>query len=755
MKKLFFLILAMPFAFFTSAQERLSIGYMPKGEYGVKTLIIDDMLNYNTNVSVTPKEIVLVGDFTSGVIFKAPAGTEIRHVQRKLSPYSPSKTYLLVLLTNNETYQLHVTGTSGPYTAIAKKLGAIPLAQYEQGTTIVGDDLYVMSDRGVYISSDTPNHQVWTIDTIGLQVNGSSLFFHDIDIDTSQKVWLATEKGLFTQLLASLQWNKVAGYTSPVGFFGPDKVFVDRQQRIWVAEGPYVYVSADGGSSFQAAPANTSVSTSDFGDDAFGNVYLIKQGKAVYFSQGGTQPFVRIDMPVLADMTNFGPNSVIYADISGDTTIALATAGGMYMSDDQGASWTYSDKVSAVTAACVAATTDNRLLMTTNTGFFRKEPSNIWTKLFPTANTHLPGMEVFTDANGAIYHTGEVAYSDQSNGSFMTVRKSTDNGNSFVVDTLGAKAAGVYMNPFFVDESGVQHAAAVPFITGIGVVPKVWKKEAGQPWTLDTAGLSFVTGLAFNASFRCFGSDNAGNIYMVVLNNGNSLNYVFKRAMTGGSWTADGTMGGIVTEIGGRGGKLLAATSGGVQQNTGGTWSVLPKPAGLQNATAGATAVSANGIVWAHFHDGVLGNGIWYTTDMINWRYPQPNVDSSIFKKLVPMGDSLFAVGANFEHVYVFDTSTINSVDRSPAVNNDLDVVAVPNPFTGTTSLQFSLDAAKTVSLSVYDITGALVYQRPSVKLAAGPQRIEIYIDNASQPGLLAYKLEVDGKAYTGKLLKE
>ena len=635
------------------------------------------------------------------------------------------------------------------------------MAQYEQGETIIGDDLYVMSDQAVYVSSDKPNYQVWTIDTLGLHVNGAFNFFHDIDIDTTEKVWLATANGIYTQLLASPQWNKVPGYVSPAGFTGPEKVFVDRMQRIWVAEGPSVYVSTDGGGSFQQASGGGSLPTTDFGDDAFGNIYVIKQGKSVYYSAGGTQPFTRIDLPLVPDLVHFGANSSVYNEINGDTTIELATVGGIYTSSDQGASWSYPNLIPAGSAFDVAATADHRLLMTTNTGFYRKDTDTTWTKLFPSGNIHLAGMKVFTDASGAIYHTGEVAYSDQSNGNFLVVRKSTDNGNSFAIDTLGAKAAGVYMGTFFIDESGVQHAAATPFITGTGVVPKVWSKEPGQAWTLDTAGLSFVTGLGFNASFRCMGSDNAGNIYLVVLNNNNSLNLVYRRPLAGGTWVQDGSMGGIVSQITGRAGKLIAATTNGVQQYNAGTWTVIPSPSGLSNPESWAADVSPSGIIWASYeafdaaNNASYGKGVWYTTDGLTWKYPQPNVDTSLFQKIVPIGDSVFVLGRNFEGIYTGDTSTILGIRTEGDHSAAMHVKAVPNPFNGTTTIVFSLEDPAMVSLDVYDSEGALVYSTPARKLESGEQRMTVTLDQADQPGLLIYSLQVGEKKFSGKLFRQ
>ena len=140
-----------------------------------------------------PATFILNNNFTA---FTAPPGTEIRTVQRKLSPYAPNKFYLLVLLSNNVSYQVEVLG---PNSFDVKKLGVIPMSQYETGRVFIGDDLYVMSDEAVYISSDTPNHQIWTIDTAGLNVNGMFNFCRDLCTWRSSKCSKAVVKEIFVR----------------------------------------------------------------------------------------------------------------------------------------------------------------------------------------------------------------------------------------------------------------------------------------------------------------------------------------------------------------------------------------------------------------------------------------------------------------------------------------------------------------------------------------------------------------------------
>jgi|GEM_PF-3117205 len=756
MKKVLCLVLLFALCADAFAQNRQRSLKVPKGEkmkkIGKFARPQGPPPTLDLGFRVTHKDLFHYGS----TAFSAPPGTEIRTVQKKLSPYAPGKFYLLVLLTDNVTYQVEVKGNNS---YDVKKLGIIPMAQYESGRVFIGDDLYVMSDEAVYISSDTPNHQIWAIDTAGLNVNGMFNFCRDMDIDTTQKVWLATANGIYSQLLGSTQWVHEAAYNG--GAVGPTKIFVDGMQRIWVAQYSNVSVSSDGGASFQTAPSGLNGFVTDFGDDAFGNIYIITGDDEVYYSPGGTQPFTRIDMPIAGNFAHFGASTPRYNDITGDTLIYLSTEGGGYMSADQGATWTNTSDELANKAYSVAATADHRLLMTTSLGLYRKESAGNWSKLHPSGDTALSEMMVFTDNTGTIYHTGEVAYSNSSAGNFLLVRKSTDNGDSFVPDTAGAGALGVVMNPFFVDETGVQHAAAVPFVSGVGPKPMVWKKEPGQPWATDTAGLSFVTNLNAMASFRCFGSDNAGNVYVVVINNNDNMNYVFKRAVGGGSWSAAGTLGGIVIEITGRSGKLVAATSNGVYYYNAGSWSLVPAPSTLSNPQAWTVAVAPSGIVWAYFEEFdvtnflSLGKGIWYTTDMTTWHYPQPNVDTALFAKLIPVGDSLFALDGNWEGIYVFDTSTILSVNPSETPLEDQQVVVVPNPFTDQTSFKVMLTAPAMVSGTIYDIRGAIVSEIPAHHRQAGSQYISTSFRQDLPPGMYIYTLRVNEKVFRGKLLKQ
>lgn len=76
---------------------------------------------------------------------------------------------------------------------------------------------------------------------------------------------------------------------------------------------------------------------------------------------------------------------------------------------------------------------------------------------------------------------------------------------------------------------------------------------------------------------------------------------------------------------------------------------------------------------------------------------------------------------------------------------------AQPNPFLDRTALSYSLSAAGTAEVEIFDVAGRLVRRLGGARMPAGEHRLEWdgrdQSGTAMQPGMYLYRLRVDGRA--------
>jgi hypothetical protein len=731
MRKLLLLTFTMVYGLWTmDCSAQTPVAYNPYGE--------DELLFWgNAGIDVTTnnkmrvyKTVILDGN--NYHMFDAPPGTHIVDARFKLSLGGSNGHIALVLLNNGKIYEARYVGGMGSYSQT--ELDPAPGSDVQQ---ILGDDLYVMTYDAVYVSDSGYN---WVLDNTGL----GSPICSDIDIDTNQKVWLCANSALYTQDLNVTTWTQNTNYTGS----GADLVYVDRLQNVWVSYFNQLRVTTNGGLSFANAPTGLySGYIRDIADDAFGNIYVMWDGR-LYYSANGTQPFVRIDLPVIADFTRYG-NSPVYNDVYGDTLLYLSTVAGLYTSADQGTTWVYDNQVHALHINSVAATADSRLLMTSNTGLHRMETHDNWTRRYPTTG-FVADTKVYAATNGDLYLLAERAGTNTGGSFIQMVYKSTDDGDTFLPDTNGVEAADVAMSVFFTDENGVQHAAAS--VNQGGYYLRVWKKNPGSPWELDDAGLP--ANMNFNYSAVCFGSDNSGKVYLAITNNG--IATVYSRPIAGGTWTSETTVNGYVYGIKGRNGIATIASSYGVSYKTTGSWQTIPRPSGVsQYIDWCLTEVDNNGIIWAYyevFDNASTGEGIYYSEDLATWNNMFASIDTILFGELVALGDSVYGLTAGNDGVFVFFPDMLTNLATINA--EELNVLVSPNPTRGLATMQFTLDNESKVELNIYNILGETVYQIAPKQLNAGTHQLELRLPELAK-GTLLWNLSVNGEVLKGKIIRE
>ncbi len=141
----------------------------------------------------------------------------------------------------------------------------------------------------------------------------------------------------------------------------------------------------------------------------------------------------------------------------------------------------------------------------------------------------------------------------------------------------------------------------------------------------------------------------------------------------------------------------------------------------------------------------------WNTSQIIpSWATVAGNSWETIY---VP--EWAFVQGYSFEnHLITYKiTADAGFTGVENTVNNGLSVEQNrPNPFTGMTTVNYSLDKAATVNVDIYNVAGAKVMTINKGTQVAGSHKVEI---NASdlQAGVYYYTLTADGYTVTKKMI--
>ncbi len=113
----------------------------------------------------------------------------------------------------------------------------------------------------------------------------------------------------------------------------------------------------------------------------------------------------------------------------------------------------------------------------------------------------------------------------------------------------------------------------------------------------------------------------------------------------------------------------------------------------------------------------------------------------------------LFDPGNFASDTYYFDNFTYTSVPVG--IDDQLEVSSFknyPNPFSGSTTFEYTLKEASQVELSVFDQMGRSVASVYEGTQPAGEQQIEWQSENLPA-GVYFYSLKIDGQVATGKMV--
>ena len=610
------------------------------------------------------------------------------------------KQYLILQLSNSSLVMLDIgSGNSLQVITPANTMA------YSRVLDIAGDDLYEIVQSGIsyytYVSHDTG--ATWLYDTLGV---GSLQILYNLALDSSQNVYLSSTNGLYKQATHATTWSLTGCPAAPVSY-----VYSDGRNRVWAfgynsgMGANVLYYSADEGSTWHldtAGLVRSNMSIISMGTDPLGNVYAIGQdyglfnsGNLLYKSTGGTSPFVRIDAGILALNAQSG-DSAIFNCVTGDSShLYAATNIGSFMSSDGGNTWQPGVAVEADNCYGLAVANNGSLIASTDLGcFVRQAGDTVWNKVFPQ-NGYAGGQRVWRDDAGTIYSGASM--SNPWNTHFLTTfvnAKSTDNGQTWSLDTNGSSAISQYS--WWVDENGNEYAG------GYG---KNWvKRVGGTPWTIDTLGM--VYGGAYDP-LTAFGSDHNGTVYCAVYS-GN----IFSRSTSGTTWTEESGLGGdpVYTFAHTSTHTMVAGGTGNVHYKTSSSWQNMPinSPA-PQGTYPYIVAVDDSDNVWTAFsHIGAgglnQGDGVFFTPDLgAHWYPAGGQVILVTFQWLVPSGDSVFGVTYG-SGVYVFNRSQTTGI-REVSSPYHMDIQPNPSSTASTVTYDIVVSAGQT-EVVVFDMSG-------------------------------------------------
>ena len=693
-------------------------------------------------------EIEQIWSWNGGIkIWTPPPGRTIVRFEQK----NGWKGRYLILLDNGEVHSVVIVRRfNDNHQSIVedRKLDPPDGNQAVDYDRAVGDAIYVLATSGVYVTRDTGS--TWQVDTVGLGAASVS----DVALDTNQYVYAATNNGAYTQSPDSNIWHKVTSVA-----FGPypnfSRVYVDRNQRLWLAASTGgIYKSAGKDSSWSAFTGGMGYQmVGVFGDDAYGNVYAATTNtssipNAIFKSAGGTSPWVRIDQGITAITVK--PPAI--NSIGGDSVLCAATTFGLYMSTDQGTTWTESNAgIPAVTFSGFAKTQNGRLVACTSLAVFTKDVTDTaWTKCFPSSG-YEANLPLYQDGLRNLYSVEPVA-----NG-FGKLVKSTDGGTTWAYDTAGLSTIGKGI--FYIDEQNTQYISTT-FISGHAYKAVVYRRQSGGLWTMDTSGA-----LAITVSGNAMASDHQGNLYMsVYFGNpvGSQTQGVVRRPINSGVWSLDtaGLPAGFTFFY------QMAADKNGTMyghdyyyllKRTNAGWVSLPGPSQVPGAYYTAFSFdSSNTLVasveeYSYTTGRSLGRGVYYTTNQgVSWNYA--GLDSLTVKRLISYGDTTYVV--TDRGIFVLTTAPATGVSaKTLSVPGTFDLYQnYPNPFNPTTTIQFSIPKLSNVKLKVFDLLGREVATLVNGEMNTGEHEV-VFDASRIASGVYFYHLQAGNFTATKKLV--
>lgn len=653
-----------------------------------------------------PEGVGLIDDFWNSFfmskVWTAPDGYSIVDYKIKtLNSYDCKFVLLNDASGNAYVVQLLDLHSSYPDSLIA---GPIPVDNSATSVTydgIDGDDLYIKSSNGIYVSRD--NALTWQRDTAGL--NGKFTYPYAFALDTAQNVYVMYKSGIYSQTPTGNTWKLVNSNIQGANSFCP--LYVDRKNRMWLGGSNGVYLSTDGGVTFSSF-GNLNFAPRHFSDDIFGNLYATgisptTNKSVIYRSAGSTGNWKEIDSSLFSNTVQI-PN---INTIAGDSVLFVGTDFGAFASTDQGKTWIDANNgIKAINLNSLVKQSNGRVFGATSLGIFYKDYSDtVWHKTYPTKG-YEGGLNIYRDNTGTLYVPDPALTKDGQNA--FSLVKSTDNGKTWNIDSVGLSIIQGNKNfiHFCIDDKGNQYFYNV--FGNFGAMT-VWKRDFGTiNWSADTIGLPPLKNYG---AVDAICSDKTNYLYLHLNTNGsNSLMY--RRLFTDKFWVLDTvglkssiTISYLASDVNFG---IFSAGSGKLYKRSANGWVNIPVSSKINQIKA--LSVDSKGTIYLASYDYLNANNtaVYSTKDLgVTWKVEGLNKMTTA--GLVSYADTTYALTNGNWGFILTNQSDAGVVDET--INSSEKLQVFPNPSeTGEWNVIITPDQVGS-SLTINDLEGKSVLE--------------------------------------------
>jgi photosystem II stability/assembly factor-like uncharacterized protein len=572
--------------------------------------------------------------------------------------------------------------------------------------------LYLLTaDGNIDISRN--GGQSWQMDSGGAPFN----YFIDLAVDDFNNAYAFYAPGgtveVYKQEGGSNTW-------APINFPAnqlPTSIFIDRQNRFFVSTYTRgVYCSKDTGNTWTRSTTTLNGARGGtFGDDAAGNIYLTANGGAQLWRSIDTgATWTEIDTQITELEVDSNYLDVINS-ISGDSVLTASTIYGVFVSTDEGNTWTATNAgLHETQFNGFFKSTSGRFVETSNNGMFYIDPqASSFTHVLPSGGYGYAGP-ILADTIGNIYTSTETGYISNTSSFYW---KSGDNGTSWQADTAGlSQISGG--GSFGVDEYGNQYMSG----HGNFGVQLLYKKSAGSStFAFDTAGLYIRSDFFYNID--AIASDDNGRLFIGGGGDA-SLLTCWSRPINGTEWAIDtaglGGFASVTYFTHESNHNMIAITGSGLFYHQSGTWNSIPLPA-VASGSISINAVAADnsgGIIASFTYTSPSflnssGYGIYCTHDH-GATWTEVGLKGVNVYGLHNFGDTTYALSDL--GIFALTCSGIAGPLSIAETNRKLagSLSLSPNPTSGICHAVFTLSSADTKNdLIILDITGRTIKTIP------------------------------------------
>ncbi|MBK9249412.1 MAG: choice-of-anchor D domain-containing protein [Ignavibacteria bacterium] len=564
-----------------------------------------------------------------------------------------------VLLENGETLILSFNGlTESLVSTISYPTPTVPQGNSSYRKILLSDDITVQYGSTVY--RNKRDGGVWSQDTAGI----SRLTIADITLDDRDAVHAATNKGVWKFSPTAGNWTRL-GVTADT--LSISSIFGSRNGRLFAGtSNRSTWVSADRGATWTRDSVGIGTSAiTRFGDDAGNTIYAATGGG---FGGGGNNSqlyrrtltgttWERIDSSLRAFAVSNIQN-IRVTDLSGEAGVEVATLFGCYTGANNGDSWAYS--TSGIMAEDIYGVQflGNSTLVSTGLGVFLKQGAAGWTKVFPVVGYSGTRPLIRSDKAGVSYfQLASTGGGGGGGGQIGQIYKSTDNGATWTIDTIGLStvptSSGNQLAPvFYADRDGRKS-----IVNSSGNSAPMRLYSANPNWAIDTSGMKLLfsnqqtqVATSMHTDFTMTNQYVSGAIYNQQFAIQDAI--LFKRAYSGGAWTADtaGLNKAPVVVVSSDktntycGSAAINGISSIFRKNTG-VWEKITSPPSAVSDVRALT-VDSNGVLYVAY-SGVLtqnapNRGVYATSDNgATWQYA--GLDSVTVRGIVATKDAVYA----------------------------------------------------------------------------------------------------------------